>query len=163
LCLVLVNGLALSRWRLESHHRRMAARVEELQQRMKPGSRVVTVKDSLELLPRDFPLDRSTRDLHIIAVVTPGVADAPRWRSRFRELVDGVWKGGGNVWIARRLLAEAPPVESAWVEGDDPRIKWADLHSFFSRLDVDETVGGEDGFARLLPSDRTRQALGAGE
>jgi hypothetical protein len=159
---IVVNGLALSRWQVERYHSTLVARVEALQPRLKPGSRVVIVRDPLKLLPRDFPLDRGHRGLVIAEAVTPGQADAPRWRAAFRELAEATWKEGGDVWLSRRLLAEAPPADSAWVEGDDPRLSWADLHGYFSRLEVGVGVGGPDGFVRLLDSPRTRRELAAG-
>jgi hypothetical protein len=158
---VVVNGLALSRWQVRRYHRELARRVEELLPRLKPGSRVVTVKDSIKLLPRDFPLEISSRGLVVAEAVTPGLADAPRWREAFRRLVKEAWKARGDVWVSRRLLGEAPPASGSWVEGDDPRVSWAEIHGFFSHLDLGEAVGGENGFVRLLPSAKTRKALDA--
>jgi hypothetical protein len=157
--MVLVNGLALSRWQVGRYHRAMLDRVAELRERLTPESHVVIVKDSLKLLPRDFPFDSASRGLPIVEAVTPGLQDSPRWRVAFRETVETTWKNGGDVWISQRLLGAEPTQQSAWVEGDDPRVKWADLHGFFSRLETDEPIGGEDGFVRLVPSQRTRRVL----
>src|SRR5262249_1855457 len=74
------------------------------------------------------------------------------------DLVRWAWDSGGDVWLSRRLLAEAPPPEGAWVEGDDARVSWAEIRRFFSNLDVGQAVGGEDGFVRPLPPARTNPA-----
>jgi hypothetical protein len=160
---LIVNGLALSRWQVERYHRSLVSRVEELKPRLTPAIRVVIVKDSLKLLPRDFPLDRASRGLVIVEAVTPGQADAPRWRSAFRELVETTWKAGGDVWLSRRLFAPAPPADSAWVEGDDASLSWSALPAYFSRLEVADDVGGADGFVRLVCSPKTLRVLEAPE
>ena len=60
------------------------------------------------------------------------------------------------MWIRKRVLAARPRPEWNWVEGADPRLSWAGIHTFFSRLDVGQSIGDDDGFALLLSSPNNR-------
>jgi len=46
------------------------------------------------------------------------------------------WDAGGEVWISRRVEVRAPRPEWGWVEGDDRRIAWLQLHGFFHALEL---------------------------
>jgi 4-amino-4-deoxy-L-arabinose transferase-like glycosyltransferase len=160
---VLVNGTALSRWEVGAYRDALKARADGLAGRLPPGSQVVVVRDRLKLLPRDFPLDADTR-LPVTEAVIPGLDSTPQWRADFRALVERTWQADGEVWLSRRLLAPAPPADSTWAEGDDPRLKWQDVAAYFRELQTDESVGGDDGFVRLArsPENVARLALGGG-
>jgi hypothetical protein len=45
------------------------------------------------------------------------------------------------------------------VEGDDKRVSWTDLQSFFSQFDRGYPVGGRDGFLPLLHNPKNEQLL----
>jgi hypothetical protein len=45
------------------------------------------------------------------------------------------------------------------VESDDPRVSWTDIYTFFSQLQMGQSVGGEDGFMLLLPSPQNEKIL----
>jgi len=78
-----------------------------------------------------------------------GHRDAPRWRSQVSRRVFDTWLKGSQVWVSKRLLAEKPKASWKWVEGDDPRVSWKDIHSFFASLQYGKVIGGEDGFYQL--------------
>ena len=63
------------------------------------------------------------------------------------------------MWLSKRLLESVPRADSTWAEGEDKRLAWADLRAFFASLDVDEQVGGDDGFVRLTETKRQRNRL----
>ncbi len=70
-----------------------------------------------------------------------------------------VWDAGGDVWFSKRLLSERPRAEWNWVEGDDRRVAWVDLPAFFSQFEMGESVGGDNGFVLLQPTQRNRDYL----
>jgi hypothetical protein len=61
--------------------------------------------------------------------------------------------------LSQRLKARQPPPDSTWVEGDDPRLSWQEVRTFFSELETTDVVGGEDGFVKLARSPANEQAL----
>jgi hypothetical protein len=159
LIMVASNVLVMARPVLWQEQERLLARVEGLQPRLKPNSRVFHVRDEVAALSRDFPL-RAERDaLPLEGAAAPGLKDSARWREDLSKRIFAVWDTGGDVWFARRLLADKPRPESNWVEGDDPNLSWCDLQAFFQALETDEAVGGEDGFVRVTPSAGNKQWL----
>ena len=58
--------------------------------------------------------------------VLPGQEENAHWREHFGRRIVAVWDKGGDVWIAKRLLAETPRPEWTWVEGDDKYLSWRD-------------------------------------
>lgn len=91
------------------------------------------------------PLNRKT-DMLVWDLIETGTSRGPLWRERLAEIVTGVWKENGEVWVSKRVLAEKPAEEWYWVEGDVPRVRWTDLPAFFSTLTSSEERGGPDGF-----------------
>ncbi len=61
------------------------------------------------------------------------------------------WRRGGRVWISRRLM-QPKPSPAWWIEGDDSRVRWADVFAFYGSLEYANPAGGEDGFLELQPS-----------
>jgi hypothetical protein len=143
------NGAALSRSAAN-------ARLDALRQRLvdlpdlPPRSELMVVRDRLQLMRYDYPLSPEARRFSIVDPILIAHQDLPTWRADFARRVLGVWKAGGQVWLSRRLLRDMPHPESTWAEGDDPRIGWVDIPSFFRTLEIGETVGGYDGFVLLL-------------
>lgn len=158
----LVNAFSLSRWEVDRQHRLLADRIEELHDRLTPHCHVFVSRDRLHLLPRNFPLDARARGLVIVEVAVPGVATTPHWKAAFASLAFSTWNKGGQVWLSRRLFAPVPHPDGTWVEGDDPRLRWEEVPSFFRRLATAEEVGGDDGFVRV-PETRSNRAILAGE
>jgi hypothetical protein len=143
-------------WRDEQ---RLTARVEGLRPLLKANSRVFFVRDELEGLNRNHPLHAERDALPLEAAATPGLADSARWRENLARRFLDVWERGGDVWVTRRLFAGKPRPEWSWVEGDDPDLSWRDLHAFFAALEIDNAVGGEDGFVRITASKANRACL----
>jgi hypothetical protein len=104
------------------------------------------------------PINRDPRLPQINMVQQTG-AGAGLWREEFSCLSLSTLNQGGEVWITRRLLANEPKREWLWVEGDDPRLKWKQLVTFFRRLQTDATTGGDDGFFRVEDSPEMRAEL----
>jgi hypothetical protein len=163
LVMVVVNALALAAPEVGRYRRRLADRLGDLPERLPPGSRLFVVRDRLHLLPRDFPLEPATGGLVIVEAVVPGLADTPNWRREFAEQAGRAWRDGGEVWLSNRLLNDRPRPDGTWVEGDDPRLKWADVPAYFRRFNTDADRGGDDGFVRLARSPGNRRLLGIKE
>lgn len=145
------------------HQQQVMVRIKDLQPFLKPQSRVVTVKphDEVWALCKNSPFHSICRSgfpwPH--ALVAPGSPWILRWREDFASLALSLWAEGGDVWASKRVFARRPRAEWNWAEGDDPGISWADIFVLFSRLEVGPSVGGDDGFALLLPSSKNRDAL----
>jgi hypothetical protein len=141
---------------------RELARIEGIQKVLKPGSFIATATLRDRLLQFDEnpfqPLD-STGRLRAFAIAGFTTQQAHRWQHDFIARTIASWDAGGDMWISRRLLAWHPLPEWEWVEGDDPSVRWRDLASFFTALELGESVGGTDGFVRVLPSAHNRQVL----
>jgi hypothetical protein len=119
---------------------------------------VVNLNDKLSAL-YDGPEYATRNDLPQVALVVPVMyQDVPKWRTVFVRTAVDRWAGGGEVWISKRAWCTRPLREWLWVENDDPRIHWADVHNFVIRLDTDAEAGGTDGFLRLAntPANRAR-------
>lgn len=161
--LVVSDARASSNGALAEQQQRSAARVAELRPLLKAQSRVYTVnwQDELINFRRSFPFHPFNHggELRLDAVVTPGSPWLARWRESFAEQTLKVWGEGGDVWVSRRAWAARPRAEWNWVEGDDRRVSWTDIHDFFSRLDTGQSVGGEDGFALIARTAKNELTL----
>jgi hypothetical protein len=155
---IAVNGWAHSRWDVKRYQDGLANRVRFPASVLKPDSTLIVVRDRLKLLPRDFPLDPAGQGLQIHETATPGLATSDRWHADFAFVALRTWAEGGDVWLSSRLFEERPRPDSTWVEGEDPRLKWADVKAFFASLAVEEDTGN-DGFVRLRDTAAQRQRL----
>ena len=157
------NMGAMSTVTLNRQQEAVAARIGELQPLLKPGrSRVITIgqEDPVYALSVNFPF----HPLNLSGFNTDMMADRGnvqvlRWRNIFAAKTLALWEKGGDVWVTKRVFHVRPRAEWEWVENDDPRVTWHDLHSFFSQLEYGTPVGGEDGFVLLAHSARNEQFL----
>jgi hypothetical protein len=156
-----INGHAFARYQVQAYQDALADRVRDLRPVLKPGSTLVVVRDRLNLLPRDFPLDVAGRDLHVYEAAMPGLATTDRWRADFAAMALKTWSLGGEVWLSKRLLEPRPRSDSTWVEGEDSRLRWADVPAFFGMLEYDRERCGADGFLRLGDDPDQRERLRA--
>jgi hypothetical protein len=62
------------------------------------------------------------------------------------------------VWISRRLIQENPS-SLWWIEGDENRIRWAEVCGFYRAFDITNPIGGEDGFFEMERSWRNLALL----
>jgi hypothetical protein len=161
--LIVTNVLAMSASTLNQRERRVEARIAELVPLLKPGSRVITshLQDEINNFTRDFLFNSINRNgnLRYYAVATINTSQVEHWRGEFASMAKAVWSHGGDLWLSKRLLRPRPLREWGWVEGDDPRISWTDLYEYFSQLELGTSVGGDDGFVLILPSERNAEIL----
>jgi hypothetical protein len=163
--LMLSNVNAMRADRLARQNEPVLGRIREMQPRLKPNSLVCVVhlQDELSGLYFNFPFHPINRQgiLNIYSVTEPGSERNLTWRRDFAMKVLANWQAGGDVWLSKRLFAERPLPEWNWAEGDDKRISWADLRPFFSRLEVEEELPGDDGFALLAHTGHNEEFLRA--
>ncbi len=151
LAALVTNSIVMARPVRAQEQARLAARVEGFRDHLPPNSRIFYVRDEIEGLNRDFPIHAERDELPLEGAAAPGLADTAHWREDISRRIQPVWDKGGEVWFAKRLLAEKPRPEWNWVEGDDPDLSWHDLSEFFRSLETDADLGGTDGFVRVKP------------
>jgi hypothetical protein len=163
LCIVLTNAVSLrSAVALESQTQ-AENRVGDLIARLKPGSIVIVSHnlDDLMEFSRNFPFSRinRSRTINLYPLMIPGNSNVASWREDFASQAIHSWRGGGDVWISKRLFHPTPQADWNWVEGDDTQVSWSDLNPFFSTLRYGESIGGDDGFVLLLHSTENQNLL----
>lgn len=136
-------------------------RTRELLPLLKPQSAVVEVHEELKDLQWAYPLHPLNRVLRVYSAVSLGASSTAEWREDFARQALIVWGEGGDVWLSKRVLEERPRAESSWVEGADPRVKWADVHAFFAQLEEGARIGDHDGFVLVARTARNEQLLSA--
>ena len=150
---------------LESQKTEAMARIKDLVPVLDQNSLVLAVneQDSFAEFRHNFPLDpinvQATWQTYDMLEIN--AARLPRWREDFATRALAIWQRGGTVWLPERVFHGRPRPEWNWVEGDDNRVKWTDIPSFFSQFEIGSTRGGEDGFVLLKPSSKNKDILGA--
>jgi hypothetical protein len=139
-------------------------RIEALRNRVQPGAlvTVLTLNDDVYRLRLTRPLDRSLTSarFRVVDAVVVANRNTPRWRGIFAEEALGWWARHREVWISERLLAQRPDAHWLWVEGDDRRVRWAELPAAFSQLETDmHMMRGMDGFLRVAQTAANRERL----
>jgi hypothetical protein len=158
-----VNGVALSHRVVDQEREAMVGRVRDLFPLVNENTRVfVPPQDQLWGGAGRLQFERQT-NFHVDPVAILGTAQVSQWKSDFAQATLSVWEQQNDVWIAKRFLSPSPRPEWNWTEGEDPRITWADLHKFFSKLETNTQVGSDDGFVRLTPSEKNKQRLGSSQ
>ncbi len=157
------NVFMLARPRLNTQEQASAARITPLLNILKPRSWVFAAnwQDDLINFNRSFPLNpiNQNSDVVIAAILSPGEPEVAYWQSDRASRIQSTWADGGDVWISRRLLSSRPAATWNWVEGDDPRVSWKDLYVYCSGLELGPSVGGNDGFILVPPTDHNRNYL----
>jgi hypothetical protein len=160
--LAVTNANALSKRTLRRHYAESASRMASLEPLLTSKSQIVLLDGDDEIMrfSRNFPLDpiNRTGKFNLYLVVRPNTAQVVNWRERFAAMVWLTWQRPGDVWISKRLLREKPKPEWNWVEGDDARLSWMDIHGLFSKLETTAGPGGDDDFT-LLSKSANNQAL----
>ncbi len=150
---------------LDRQQETAAARVRDLQPRLKPGTLLLTanLRDDLVNFNRSFPLHPINLDqehpVKVGSIIAPGAENVSRWRKEFASSALNAWNIGAEVWLSKRVLSPVPRSEWGWVESDDPRVSWTDIYTFFSQFEMGQSFGGEDGFVLLLPSPQNEKIL----
>ena len=148
--LVVANVLAFSAWSRERQLREVTGTMRSLN--------ALLPSESLVLLPPMHPLQRiywdfpealplAEHQLKLERIVDLGTADTPRWRTLVASDIRSRWEKETPVVIDSSLLQDKPVANSSWVEGDDPRVHWRDIHAFVSKLEVGPRVGDTNFFA----------------
>jgi hypothetical protein len=151
-CTLAVNVNALSRFREPPEFQVARIRVQALNERVAPKDCILlqSWSDPVLRLVNARPFSPLSRNRFLYYVAVPwGTAHAEFWRRQWADLVQTAWENGGRAWISNRFHAEVPDPAWGWVEGDDPRLRWADFHAFFEKLDLGSAFGGADGFSEI--------------
>lgn len=156
-----VNGIALSKPVVDAEREATLSRVRDLFPLVNENTRVfVAPQDQLWGSAGRLQFEQATtNNFHVDPVAILGTAQVPQWRKDFALQTLAAWDAGHDVWISKRLLSMYPKAEWNWTEGEDPRIRWNELHEFFSPLETNESVGGDDGFLKLTPAENNRDLL----
>jgi chromate transport protein ChrA len=89
--------------------------------------------------------------LNLLTAVPIGKVDSANWKPAMSKTILATWQHGGRVWLSARMIQENPSPQW-WIEGDENRVRWAEVSRFYRGLDIAESVGGEDGFLELAQS-----------
>ena len=159
-CVVVSNGYSFAAPRVSAQNAGSLSRVSDLRTRIASSglAMVVTNQDLLEGVLNRLAFDDINRPapLPLYDIVEPANIRVLTWRADLAARTLKVWSNGGDVWISKRCWSSRPQPSWNWVEGDDPRISWADLPPFFATLHTDAESGGPDGFLRLARNDANR-------
>jgi hypothetical protein len=171
LLLLFVNGPALSKDTVEQRQGAVLGRIAEIERSWKPHSEIATVLglDDVFAFYWNYPLhplsltgfmaQRPDQVPVVFEIVGPNGPLAAHWRAGFAAETLVVWSRGGDLWVSKEAFEPRPRADSAWVEGDDPRVPWRDIQQFFSKLETGRSTGGENGFFLLPPSPANRARL----
>ena len=115
---------------------------------------------------RNYPPQADPLPFQFYHLFTSNSASVEDWKPRAASRILAAFDTGTAVYVSERLLASSAKREWQWVEGDDPRVRWADLQAFFAPLAYADSgdggsggSGSSDGFRRLLPTDANRARL----
>ncbi|HLH02990.1 MAG TPA: hypothetical protein VKX25_09490 [Bryobacteraceae bacterium] len=151
-CMLVTNVAALARFRSDSVLDSGRNRLQALQPVLstKDCILVLSLQDETIEFVYAHPYSQLSRDRYLLTPAVPwGTIHVRQWREQLAGHIQNVWKHDGRIWISRRLFAPRPNPAWNWVEGDDPRVSWAEVRTFFCSLDLGTSVGGADGFSEL--------------
>lgn len=159
--MLVFNVFAVSTGAVAATRARQMARIRSLSQaRSSDLAYVLNIQDPLVADRYSVPFNAGIDALPVLEPILPFAGkEVPRWRAKFAEDVLAAWQKGARVWVTDRVLFAIPRREWNWVEGDDPRISWREIHALFATLDLKPSLGGPDGFLLLVESGRNRAVL----
>ena len=121
---------------------------------------VLNYQDGLITFDETFPFNPLNREpLHLFDIIEPSSTRVPTWRQEFATQALGAWAQSGDIWVTKRVFAPRPKPSWSWAEGLQGSVPWTDFPAFFSRFEIAQEIGGEDGFVRLAPSQANRDIL----
>jgi hypothetical protein len=122
---------------------------------------LLSYRDPVSSYLQKLPFSRLNQQaaLPLFHVIETGNISVVTWRSAAACRILQAWDAGGEAWLSTRLVAQRPKPDWNWTERDDSRVHWTDLPAFFTRLETDGGIGGEDGFLRVTPTANNRRAL----
>ncbi len=160
---ILSNFVATSSSTLKKEQQHVEERTNDLLPLLRPGSRVVLldIHDELENFERSYPFHTIVRGrmLRTYPVLNIGTAEDFHWRQDLARVVLNTWRSDGDIWVSKRVLEPRPHRNWNWVEGADPHATWSMVQSFFTEFDYGRSVGGEDGFLILLPTEKNKAII----
>jgi hypothetical protein len=163
ICMATVNIAAMSRKTLARQRALATARIHDLPL-LKPSSLLIAIneQDNLAEFRQNFPLDPVNLDAQwqTYDLLEINTARLATWQEDFAKRALGTWRRGGSVWLPTRLLQARPNPDWGWVEGDDRRVRWNGVISFFARFKTGPAIG-EDGFVELQDNLTNREILAA--
>lgn len=156
-----VNGIAISNRVVNEENEATVARVRDLFSFVNENTRIfVPPQDHLWGSAGRLKFEQQiANNFHVDPVAILGTASVPQWRSDFARQTLTAWEQKQDVWISKRFFSRYPKSEWNWTEGEDKRITWAELNEFFAPLETTMSVGGEDGFLRLSPTENNKRLL----
>jgi hypothetical protein len=156
-----VNCIALSNRVVNAEREATLARVRDLFSLVNENSRIfVPPQDHLWGSAGRLKFEQQiATNFHVDPVAILGTAPVPQWRRDFARQTLAAWDQKQDVWISKRFFSRYPKSEWSWTEGEDKRITWAELNEFFAPLETTKSVGGEDGFLRLSPTENNKRLL----
>jgi hypothetical protein len=164
ICTLTVNIAAMSRTTLAGQRASAMARIHDLIPLLKPNSLLIAIneQDNLAQFRQNFPLDPVNLDAQwqTYDLLEINTARLATWQQDFAKRAVGTWRRGGSVWLPARLLQARPSPNWGWVEGDDKRVSWNGVHSFFARFNTGPAIG-EDGFVEFEDNLTNREILAA--
>ena len=108
---------------------------------------------------RNYPPRAAALSYRAYPLMTPGNESVIDWKPRVARRILSSWESGTPVFVSERLVAESPKPEWDWVDGDDERVRWRDLHDFFRAFTFSGAPAGSvpgDGFLSLEPTPENR-------
>jgi hypothetical protein len=158
-----VNISVLSVWSVAEQQNKFVSRLELLEAKAQPKDKIFVVNwtDDLINFNRSFPFNpiNLRREFKLNSIVTPGSTQTTQWREEFAARSFLAWANGENVWLSNRAFVEQPKADWNWAEGDDKNVGWREFPEFFSRLELGERLGDENGFTMILPSEANKKFL----
>lgn len=157
------NFVATSNFTLKKEQQRVEERMNDLLPLLGPDSRVVLldIHDELENFVRSFPFHIIVRGgmLRTYPVLNIGTAEDFHWRQDLARIVLNTWRSGGDIWVSKRVLEPRPHRNWNWVEGADSHATWSMVQSFFKEFDYGRSIGAEDGFILLRPTEKNKAII----
>jgi hypothetical protein len=159
----IINANALSVWEVSEQQNKIVSRVELLDTKARPKDKIFVVNwtDDLINFNRSFPFNpiNLQGNLRLNSIVTPGSAQTTQWREEFAARSFLAWENEENVWLSNRAFSLQPKADWNWTEGGDKNVGWREFPEFFSKLELGETLGDENGFTLILPTETNKRLL----
>lgn len=159
--MALYNGWGMWRFRQTPSEDRIVARLESLNAHLTNNDLVLVPSfqdDTLRFID-NRPFHPASRFRLTFEVAVPiGSVYSAHWQPHKAAEILRSLSNGRRVWISSRLLQEVPSPEW-WIEGDENRVRWADVAAFYRSLTQTNPVGDEDGFVEVERSFQNEETV----
>jgi hypothetical protein len=159
--MALYNTWEMWRFRPVPNEDRIVARLDSLNAQLTSNDLVLVpsyLDDTLRFIDSQpfHPASRFRFDFK--GAVPLGTVYAAHWQPYKATDILQTFSNGGRVWISSRLLQRVPSPEW-WIEGDENRVRWADVTVFYSSLSETNRLGDKDGFVEVERSSQNEETL----